>query len=177
MWNSRSSNCKQEWGPWSRLGGETMQVCAGNCVQESKLCTAEITKMTDLSFQFVLMGFFFPEKKKSIEVSLLKFCMPNFSLGLIAWSEGSSSACPLIMEISICMTDPLMEEAERCMVSVQLLQLLQNQRVCIVWNRRIASKSRWHKALLCTATSEWVRNSLSSCSFLLRLVNSVSWQD
>lgn len=44
-----------------------MLACAGNCVQESKPCTAEITKITDLSFDlsfwFVLMGFF-PETKE-----------------------------------------------------------------------------------------------------------------
>lgn len=35
-----------------------MLACVGNCVQESKLRTAEITKITDLPFQFVLMVLF-----------------------------------------------------------------------------------------------------------------------
>lgn len=48
--------------PWSRFGGEIVLACAGNCVEESKLHTAEITKITDLHFRFVLI--FFSWKKK-----------------------------------------------------------------------------------------------------------------
>lgn len=74
------------------------------------------------------------------------------------------------------MTDLSMGRAERCTVSAQLPQLLQSWRVCIVWDRRTASTSTWHKALLCKAASKLIGNSLSPCSFLLRLVNSASWQ-
>lgn len=133
-----------------------MLACADNCVQESRLRTSEITKRTDLSFQFVLMGFFSlgKKKKKAIEISLLKVCMPNFNRGLICLVTGKQQCVPPIMKISICMTDPSIEGAEQCTVSVQLLQLLQHWRVCTVWNRRIASLSTWHKALLRKANSE-----------------------
>lgn len=179
MWNSNVSNCKQEWGPWSRLGGETTLASAGNHVWESELHTAEIAEITDLSFQFVLMPVFSPEEKKkkgSNRNLFVKILYAKLQPGTDLPGQREATMCPLIMEISLCITDPSMEGAERCTVSVQLQQLLQNQRVCILWNRRIASMTTWHKPLLCKATSEWVGNSLSSCSFLLRLVNSASWQ-
>lgn len=163
-----NGHCRQEWGTWARLADEIVLICAGNCLQEYKPCTTEITKRTDWRIFFW--------KKKTIDICSVKTLDTKIEpeTELPCQRETFVNVLWKLKYRTAWQTLPW--RGRMGPVTAQLPYLPQNGKLCGVWKRRIVSMSTWQKALVCKAVSERVGSSLSLCSFLLRLMNSPSWR-